>query len=56
MIYQSCKLVQIHVRVFEKEHFMQKIVNMGANELNFSEFQVLFLMMGQKTLRCTATN
>jgi hypothetical protein len=51
MIYQSCKLVQIHVRVFEKEHIMQKIVNMGANELNFFRISSSFFNDGPKNFK-----
>jgi hypothetical protein len=30
--YPPCKFVQIYVKCAEKEKFVQKIVNMGANE------------------------
>jgi hypothetical protein len=51
MIYQSCKLVQIHIRVFEKEHFMQNIVNMGANDLNFFKISSSFFNDGPKNFK-----
>lgn len=53
MIYPLCKLVQIRVRVFEKEHFMQRLSIWVPTNRIFPKFQVFLLMMGQKTLRCT---
>ncbi len=56
MIFPLCKLVEIRVRVFEKEHFMQKLsIWLSMNKI-FPKFQFFLLMMGQKTLQYTTTN
>jgi hypothetical protein len=56
MFYPLCKLVEIRVRVFEKEHFMQKLsIWLPMNRI-FPQFQIFLLMMGQKTFKYTTTN